>query len=959
MTSERWEKVAQLFETAVVQPADERAAFLDNACGRDDALRRDVEGLLASDSGQERPFAALASELAAGWATESASDDLLGRTLGRYRILSRLGSGGMGEVFLAQDTMLQRKTALKLLPRQFTRDADRLRRFEQEARAASALNHPNIITIYEIGEAAGTRFIATELVEGKTLGDWIGETRLGMAEILKIGAQAAGALAAAHEAGIVHRDIKPANIMWRRDGFVKVLDFGLAKLADDLAPSGLTEPGRVMGTIHYMSPEQAMGKPVDHRTDIFSLGVVLYELAAGRRLFEGPSAAAVYDAILHQSPPPLPESIAIAPAEFDQVVRRALAKDPARRYQTALELRDDLERLAQGLGTTVAAKIAAREQRVARRSKILRWAGIATGIAAVILGGLVLDRTLRPAPQDDAQKSLAVLPFDTLGGEQEHAHFADGVQDQVLTNLTRIADLKVISRTSVMQYRPGQPRALPEIGRALRVAYLLEGTVQRAQGHVRVNVQLTHASTTAQIWSHSYERDLPDVFALQTEIAKAIANELRATLLPAEKAAIERPPTADMAAFDLYTRGKTLVDAARVGDESAQDMSAGVALLEQAVARDPTFYVAYCTLARAQSAAIMYGFGDVPTRLASARAAVAAAQRLAPDAGDTHLAAAVCLYASLDHAPALAELELAEQKLPHDPRVLELRGYIERRRGRWQESTRDLERASEFDPLHPILLQELSSNYEALHRYEDWAASCDRFVALRPGAIGPRLTRARVDLEGRGDTRRLRAEVQDQIRQGPAAAKRVVSEWIKVALFERDYIGLANALATLGDGRYGSDWAHFSRRFGEGMLARMNGDDTAARAAFAADRVTQERIVQEQPDHGPAISMLGLIDAALGRKEEALREGRRAVELLPAAKDSIRGVFMIQHLAIIAAWVGEKDLALEQLRLFASLLPAGPPYGPLKLDPMWDPLRGDPRFEELLASVAPKGEKED
>ncbi len=959
MNSERWRQIETLFEAAVARAPQERAAFLEDSCNGDDSLRREVDQLLASDQADDDGFEDLAENVAAGWVRESAGPDLIGQSIGRYQITALLGSGGMGEVFQAQDTMLQRKVALKLLPRQFTQDPTRVRRFEQEARAASALNHPHIITIYEIGEAAGTRFIATELVEGQTLRELIDGPRLEIAEILKIGAQAASALAAAHEAGIVHRDIKPANLMWRRDGFIKVLDFGLAKLADHVSPNDLTEAGRVMGTINYMSPEQAMGEPLDPRTDIFSLGVVLYELATGRRLFDGPSEAAVYDAILHRSPPPVREFASVAPAEFDQVIRRALAKDPARRYQSALELRADLDRLAQGVGTTEAAKIATREKHAARRSKTLRWIGIAAASAVVIVGALFLDRSLRLPSPDISRRSLAVLPFQTLGDEPGNAHFADGVQDQVLTDLTHVADLKVISRTSVMQYQPGQPRALPEIGRQLHVAYLLEGTVQRAQGKVRVNVQLTQARTTAQIWSHSYERELPDMFAIQTEIAESIASALRATLLPAEKAAIERPPTVDTTAFDLYTRGKSLIYAASTDEESAQNFPKGIALLEQAVARDPNFYVAYCTLARAHSVSMMFGFDNSPARLARARAAVAAAERLAPEAGDTHLAAATYFYAKLDHADALAELALAQKKLPHDPRVLELRGYVERRQNRWRESTRDFERASEFDPLNVDLLQQLASNYEALHRYADWAALSERIVALRPDQPGPRMSRARLELESRADTRPLRAEINRQRQQGPAAVQRVVSEWIRVAMFERDYASLADALATLGDGRYGTDWTHFSRRFGEGMLDRMSGNEAAARIAFAADRVAQERIVREQPNYGPAISMLGLIDAALGRKEEALREGRRAVELLPAAKDSIRGVFMVEQLAIIAAWVGEKDLAIEQLRLFSSLTPAGPPYGSLRLDPFWDSLRDDPRFQELLASVAPKDEKND
>jgi serine/threonine protein kinase/Tfp pilus assembly protein PilF len=954
VTPERWRQVENLFEAAVARPPQERAAFLKQSCNGDELLRSEVEVLLAADEAPADGFDEIATDVAAGWATETAGHDLIGQNVGRYHILSPLASGGMAEVFLAHDTMLDRKVALKLLPRQFTRDRDRLRRFEQEARAASALNHPNIITIFEIGEAEGTRFIATELVEGNTLRDLVDDgARPDVSEVLELGVQAASALAAAHAAGIVHRDIKPANIMLRRDGFVKVLDFGLAKLVGAQAHLDVTEPGRVMGTVNYMSPEQAMGQPLDHRTDIFSLGVVLYELATGQRLFDGKSEAAVYDSILHKPPPPARELAPTAPVEFDYVIRRALEKDPAQRYQTAEQLRSDLKRLADGTRITEAAAIAIRNRRAVRRSRTLRNASIAAAVAVVLLAVLFLGRSLRDSPGEIPTKSVAVLPFENLTNEAENASLADGVQDEVLTGLARVADLKVIGRTSAARYQVGQPRDLREIGRQLRVAYLLEGTVQRADGKVRVNARLTQANTTSPVWSQTYERELSDVFAIQGEIAKAIAGELRATLSPTEKVEIERKLTASVAAFNLYTRGKALVDTARAGDDPARNFHEGIALLEEAVARDPNFYIAYCHLAHAHSSCMMYGYDNSPTRAARAQAAADAARRLAPDAGDTHLAAAMYLYATLNHAAAMEELALAEKKLPNNPRVLELRGYITRRQNRWVEATRDMERACEFDPLNADLLQQLASNYEALHRYKDWAAIADRVIALRPERLAPRLMRARIDLAERADTRRLRAEITQQIEQDPAGAKRIVSEWIRLALYERDYADLAHALAMLGDGRYGTDWAHFSRQFGEGMLARMTGDDAAARVAFAADRVTQERIVQAQPEYGPAISMLGLIDAGLGRKEEALRAGRRAVELLPASKDSIRGVFMIENLAIIAAWVGEKDLAMEQLRLFGSLLPAGPAYGPLKLDPIWDPLRGDPRFEAYVAALAP------
>jgi eukaryotic-like serine/threonine-protein kinase len=957
MTPERWRKIEELFEFAVARPIEERAMFLDEACAGDDSLRREVEALLVSDRKEESAFEQIASEVAANWMTERDGHELVGQTLGRYQILAPLGSGGMGEVYLAQDTALDRKVALKLLPPQFTQNRDRLRRFEQEARAASALNHPNIITIYETGEWEGSRFIAAEYVEGETLGELIQKPERPLSALLEIGIQASGALVAAHSAGIVHRDIKPANIMLRTDGYIKVLDFGLAKLVSSKAQLDVTEPGRVLGTINYMSPEQAMGQPLDHRTDIFSLGVVLYEIATGRRLFAGNSEAAIYDCILHQPVPPMREFVPATPVELDHVIRHALEKDPGRRYQTAADFRADLKRLAQGSGETEAAKVAAVEQRAARRSRNLRAAAIAAVVVSVISAAVFLGGRFAAhdqGPNDPSRKSIAVLPFDNLSSDKENAYFADGVQDQVLTDLAKIAELKVISRTSVLEYKPGAPRNLREIGQQLGVAYLLEGSVQRAAGKVRVNAQLTNASTDAHLWAETYDSDLADVFAIQSDIARAIAKQLRARLSAVEKADIDRKPTSNLAAFDLYTRGKVLIDLSDSGENSEESLRAGIDFLNQAVQRDPTYIAAYCQLARAHDALYRSGIDHTASRLAQAQNAVDAALRLSPDSGDTHLALAMHLYVKLEYDRAQQELAAARLTLPNNGNTFALSGYIHRRLGRWPESTRDLEHAVELDPRNVDILQQLASNYESLKSYAADAGVLERIIALRPDRLGPRLARASVDLFWRADTQPLRALIDARLKENPADAKTLVEYQLAVAFFDRDLAGIANALAALGDRRFGNDSAHFSRAFGEGLLARMKGDTAAAHDFFAADRVTQERIVRGQPDYGPAVSMLGLIDAVLGRKEEALREGRRGIELLPVARDSMNGPAMITNLALIAAWTGETDLAIEQLRI-TTQRPPGPHYGTLKLDPMWDPLRGDSRFEKIVASLAPTG----
>src|SRR6266536_1946516 len=558
------------------------------------------------------------------------------------------------------------------------------------------------------------------------------------------------------------------------------------------------------------------------------------------------------------------------------------------------------------------------------------------------------------------EKSLAVLPFENLSEEKANAFFTEGVQDEILTNLSRIADLKVISRTSVMQYKTGTPRNLREIGQQLGVAHVVEGSVQRAANKVRVNAQLVDARNDAHLWAQTYDRDLADVFAIQSEIAKAIADQLQAKLSPNEKKAIEQPPTTDLAAFDLYSRAKTLVLTAGLSATGEPDERKAIELLDEAVKRDPSFFDAYCQLAYAhEQLYAITGFDHTPARLALAEAAVQAATRLRPDAAETHLARAQYLYNGLrDYAGALAELEIARRGLPNDPRLFELTGYILRRRGQQEEGLRNLERAAELDPRNFDTLQQIALSYQALGRYAETIAALDRASAIVPDNAETRANRELFYLCWKADTRPLRQTIDAILAQGPGAIASAADTWVFCALAERDPAAAERALVALGDNPWLSNESPIilSHSFGEGLLARMTKDEARARTAFEAARVQQEKIVQAQPDYGPALCVLGLIDAALGRKDLALDEGRRAIALTPVEKDVINGSRVLQYFAITAAWAGEKELALQQLEagLRAPVASFMLSYGALKLLPVWDPLRGDPRFDKIVASLAPK-----
>jgi TolB-like protein/class 3 adenylate cyclase/cytochrome c-type biogenesis protein CcmH/NrfG len=588
----------------------------------------------------------------------------------------------------------------------------------------------------------------------------------------------------------------------------------------------------------------------------------------------------------------------------------------------------------------------------------LRWATIGAAglvIAALVSASMTLLRSHWSMSQLPA-KSIAVLPFENLSEEKQNAFFADGVQDEILTNLARVADLKVISRTSVIAYRDTAGRNLRKIGQELGVAHLLEGSVQRAGNRVRINAQLIDARNDAHLWGQTYDRDLADVFAIQSEIAKAIADQLQARLSPREQAAIERRPTTNVEAFDLYARAKNMFLTMPVSATRQGEYLEAIDRLNQAVARDPSFLQAYCLLARAHDDLYFYGVDHTPERLGQGETAVAAALRLDPDAGEAHLARAEHLYHGYrDYSGALAEIQLAARTLPNDPHVFELTAYIMRRQGKYEEGLRNLQRALQLDPLNLNTVQQIALAYQTARRFPEAAAMWDRALAMKPEQIETKVLRAQVELDWKGDTRPLHQTI-DQIRhQEPAAIQRIANSMFLCALAERDVAAAQTALQTLGNNPFGYDQMLFGPKMNEGLIARLANDQDKARAAFTIAREQQEKIVQAQPDYAAAVCLLGLIDAALGRKEEALREGRRAIELVPVANDAFGGANMIQYFAVIAAWVGEKDLALEHLEK-AVELPSYTitTYGQLKLLPFWDPLRGDPRFEKIVASLAPK-----
>src|SRR6266404_3989264 len=548
-----------------------------------------------------------------------------------------------------------------------------------------------------------------------------------------------------------------------------------------------------------------------------------------------------------------------------------------------------------------------------------------------------------------AERSVAVFPFESLSADPEEAFRAVGVQDQIRNDLAKVADLKVISRNSLMQYRPGVKRNLREIGDALGVAYAVEGNVQRAADRVRVSAQLTNAKTGTEIWRKSYDSAFDDVFTIESKIAKAVADQLGASLSAAEKETIEEKPTDKQLAYERYIRAGILLDGIALDARSADLRYQAVHLLELAVAQDSKFLLAYCRLGFAHQGLYFNGYDHTPLRLARAAEAVEAALRLGPDRGEPHLAAGLLYYYCYrDYDRARSELAIARRLLPNEPLVYATLGWIDRRQGRWQDHLRNENRALELDPRNVFILHQVAGTYQILRRYNNLMATFDRALAVTPNDAVARVARGLAELDSNATVQPAQLAVQQVLANDPSAGVKIVDRWFNIALCARDANDAKRALGSML--QEGITWGanvRTPRSFCEGLVARLTGDNDAAMSAFAEAREEMETVLKKQPDYPEAISVLGMIDAALGRKEDALREGRRAFELLPVTKDVMTGSELLRNLALIYAWTGEKDLALDQIAA-ALQGPGHITYGQLRLHPWWDAIRDDPRFDKLV-----------
>jgi TolB-like protein/tRNA A-37 threonylcarbamoyl transferase component Bud32 len=887
-------------------------------------------------------------------------DDVLGELdvcdadwrIGNYQILEEIGRGGMGVIYRARQRHSRRIVALKRILSYHADSQETLARFRRESQAAASLDHPNILPIYEVSECDdGLPFFSMKFAGGGSLLDAAPALRNEPRRAVALMAKVARGVQYAHGQGILHRDLKPGNVLLDGRGEPLVSDFGLAKWLD--TTSHLTRTLTIFGTPGYIAPEQVNGSSANlsPTADIYSLGAILFDLLTGRPPFLGEHALKV---IQQASEKPAPKLRTLMPGldrDLETICSKCLEREPGARYCSAGALAEDLERWLEGRHI-VARPVspAARAWRGMRRNPVITTMAALLLVLGSAVGVMIWNGEMAAPP---AASGIAVLPFESLSPDKENAFFADGVYDGVSTKLAKVANLKVISHNSVAKYRGA--RNTHEIGRALNVAYVLEGSVRREAGRIHLNAKLIDTHTDAHVWAQEYDRDLSDVFAVQSEMAQKVADQLGAQTSSTEKAAIQEPPTTDLVAYDAYLRGKDLINGISFSTRAKEDLFQAVQLLDQAVSRDPMFFLAYGELAGAHDRIYFLGFDHTDARIKLAETALQSMRRLRPESGETHLALAQHFYwAYADFDRAQQELAAARNTLPNESRIPLLSGYIDRRQGHWEKSLEEMKQALELDPRDFSILQQVSLTYQLLRRYKETAATLDRVLAIAPNDVPTRVRRAWIDLQWRADPKPLHTTIETVLAQDPNAAPVLVIQWLDLALGEQDPAAAEHALAAMPtDGCYNEN-IPFPNTWCEGLVARLRGDERAARAAFTTAQKELEQTVLDQPSYPQGLCALGVVDALLGNKQDAIREGLRAVELLPVSKNSLEGPMLIQYLAVIYAWTGDKDRAIERLSEATRLPGSHVTYGDLHLNPLWDPLRADPRFETIAASLAPK-----
>jgi serine/threonine protein kinase/Tfp pilus assembly protein PilF len=864
-----------------------------------------------------------------------------------------LGAGAMAITYRARDTVLNSTVALKVIDRKVAQNPGARSRFLREARAAANIHHPNVAQVTFYGEQDGECFYAMELVEGETLEARVRrDGPMPLALALQVIEQAARALAVAEVCGVVHRDIKPSNLMLESDASealtVKVIDYGVAKVMGPQAEPGAeqTQAGFI-GTPAFASPEQFAGagqSPIDTRSDIYALGVTLWYLLTGRTPFVGRTMEEIRARQTDELPLEQLRSLRL-PGQVITLLKSMLAPDPKNRPQTARELLSAVHSCYTRFNP---------EARSRRRQLAMAGAAATLAIAAITLGTWMYQRTRSFTPNE---RSIAVMPFQNLSSEKENAYFAEGIQDEILTRLSKIADLKVISCTSTQHYKSA-PENLREIAKQLGVAHVLEGSVQKSADAVRVNVQLIKATNDSHLWSDTFDRKQTDIFSVESEVAKAIADQLRAKLTGQEEEVIAAKPTDNPQAYDAYLRG--LAYTLRTAFTPANSFGAQK-YVKEAVRLDPKFGLGWALLSYVDASGYLTQSLQPTVALRKqAREAAETALTLQPNLGEAVFAKGFYHYACLkDYDTAVNYLEQAHRLLPNNSRIPQSLAYVERRRGNWDKSEAYFNEAEKLDPRNVNLLSQHARSYVCLRRFPEALSKLEQILNITPDDIDTLVLKARI-AQAQGDLPRASALLAP-LRLGADYANALETQVYQAILESRPAPVIAQLKEILAKPDQALGYYNGELRFWLGWAQEVAGDHAAARESWNQARSELEPFLKEQPENFILMGDLALTNMALGDNAAALTLAERAIAMFPIDKDALTGPRPLDILARVAARIGDPDRSISTLEKLLSIpyeapLAANPPLTPalLRLDPMFEPLRKDPRFQKLVASSTPK-----
>ena len=862
---------------------------------------------------------------------------MIGETILHYKIVEKLGEGGMGVVYLAEDTKLKRQVAIKFLPKQISADAEERKRFEIEAQAAAALNHPNITTIHAIEESGDTIFIVMEFIDGIELKEKIKAGTLPYDETVNTAIQMAEGLTAAHNKGIVHRDIKASNIMMKKDGNVKIMDFGLAKIGKG---SQVTKLGTTIGTIAYMSPEQTRGESLDQRTDIWSFGVVLYEMLTGGQPFKGAYDQAIIYSILNEQP-----EFTNIPEPLSYILQKAIAKSPADRYQTAGDMLNDLKALRSDSGSRSLSKevpIA----KVSKNSKKNLWIGISAAIiiAAASIFYFLKSKNHVTAANGNSKQMIVVMPFQNLGS-QDDKYFADGVTDQITSKLSSIGNIGVIS-TSSAEKLAKENKTTQEIGKELGVNYILNGTVLWAKGgknesRVRITPQLTRVSDNTITWSDSYDKVLNDIFAVQNEIAQKVVDQLGGSI-GNNQIQKETPPTTNLNSYDFYLKG--LSYEAR-GSYAKSDIQNSISLFKKAIELDPGFAQAYAHLSRGQASMYWFYFDRSEKNVNDAFDNAQKSLRLNPDIAETYLALGYYHYwCKLDYKSAIKEFTEALKIQPNNATAFFSLGVVYRRMGKFDLAIQNMSKGYNLDPLSNEYSRNLGETYGLVRDYNKAITQYKKVIELSPDMSLPKAELAQI-YSLKGDPKTA-TEIINNI-SDENYLDIMKNEKAFLYILDRKFDEAINELKTKNKPFEVGQFRYTPLDQMLGLIYWYKNDKVQSKKYFESSRNKLENMLKSSPQDERIHSSLGITYAGLGLRDKAIFEGKKGIELLPLEKEAYRGYYRQWDLAIIYTLLGDNDNALKQIDYILSI-PGEFSVNLLKLDPLYDSLRGLPGYKAII-----------